>query len=159
MAALKHQLADRGIFAAILESEALRKVLTPQPCYDEAERQKFYGQMVFIGTLLVQHGVPVIFDATANRRSYREQARSQIRRFIEVFVDCPLETCIARDPKGIYRTVPSNVPGLHSIYEPPMQPDVIVQGDQEAPDAAARRIIAKLAALRYVAETPRPVQT
>jgi hypothetical protein len=70
---------------------------------------------------LVEHGVPVIFDATANRRSYRE-------RFLEVYVDCPLEVCIARDPKGIYRNArqgaAGNVPGLQTAYEPPEDPDV-----------------------------------
>lgn len=158
-AALKNQLADRGIDVAVLESDVLRRVLTPQPHYDEAERDRFYSQMVFIGTLLTQHGVPVIFDATANRRQYREQARSQISRFIEVFVDCPLETCIARDPKGIYRKALTNVPGLHSIYEPPEQPDVIVRGDQQNPDAAAGRVVAKLAELKYLDVRAEPAQT
>ena len=67
-------------------------------------RDTFYRQMAYVGSLLVEHGVPVIFDATANRRAYRERARRQIGRFIEVYVDVPLETCMARDPKGIYRS-------------------------------------------------------
>ena len=53
-------------------------IFTPRPRYDEEEREAFYRQMVYIGALLTQHGVPVIFDATANRRRYRDQARQQI---------------------------------------------------------------------------------
>lgn len=116
VAALKTQLADRGIDAAVLESDVLRAILTVKPHYDEQEREAFYRQMVYIGTLLAQHGVPVIFDATANRRAYRDQARSQIPRFLEVYVNSPLEICIARDPKGIYRKAredeAGSVPGL-----------------------------------------------
>ena len=101
--ALKTQLAERGIEVAVLESDVLRRNFTVQPHYDKQDRETFYRQMVYIGALLTQHGVPVIFDATANRRVYRDHARNQIRRFIEVYVNTPLEVCMARDPKGIYR--------------------------------------------------------
>jgi adenylylsulfate kinase len=139
---------------AVLESDVLRQILTPQPRYDEQEREAFYRQMVYIGALLTRHGVPVIFDATANRRRYRDMARDQIPRFMEVYVDCPLAICIARDPKGIYRKASANsantVPGLQSAYEPPEKPDVVVRGDQELPDAAAHRVMLKLAEQGYL---------
>jgi adenylylsulfate kinase len=153
VAALKTQLTDRGIDAAVLESDVLRRILTVQPHYDDQEREAFYRQMVYIGTLLVQHGVPVIFDATANRRAYREQARSQIPRFLEVYVNCPLEICIARDPKGIYRKAregdAESVPGLQSNYEPPENPDLVVDGSRELAETAARRVVLKLAEKGY----------
>lgn len=148
VAALKTQLADRGIDVAVLESDVLRRILTVQPHYDEPEREAFYRQMVYIGTLLAQHGVPVIFDATANRRAYRDQARIQIPRFLEVYVNSPLKICIARDPKGIYRKArdgeAKSVPGLQSIYEPPENPDVVVDGSRELAETAARRVVLKL---------------
>jgi adenylylsulfate kinase len=154
VAALKTQLAYRGIDVAVLESDVLRQILTVHPHYDEEEREAFYRQMVYIGALLAQHGVPVIFDATANRRAYREQARSQIPRFLEVYVNSPLEVCIARDPKGIYRKAregkAESVPGLQSIYEPPENPDVVVDGSRELAEAAARRIVLNLAEKAYV---------
>jgi adenylylsulfate kinase len=153
VAALKAQLADRGIDAAVLESDVLRQIFTVQPRYNDQEREAFYRQMVYVGTLLTQHGVPVIFDATANRRRYRDQAREQIPRFLEVYVDCPLETCIARDPKGIYRQAregqADTVPGLQSTYEPPEKPELVVDGDRETPEGAARRVIMKLAEKGY----------
>jgi adenylylsulfate kinase len=151
---LKTQLAHHGIDAAVLESDVLRQVLTPRPRYDEEERESFYRQIVYIGTLLIQHGVPVIFDATANRRRYREEARQQIRRFLEVYVECPLETCIARDPKGIYSKAvageATSVPGLQSVYEPPERPDIVVHSDRETTEAAAGRVIRKLAEKGYI---------
>src|SRR5438045_2256200 len=79
---LKTMLAERGVDAAVLESDELRQVLTPYPRYSEEERLLFYSQMVYIGALLTRHGVPVIFDATAHRRVYRDNARQQIGSFL-----------------------------------------------------------------------------
>ena len=121
--ALKGELSARSVEAAILESDELRRVLTPKPRYDEEERDTFYGAMVHIGLLLLRHGVPVIFDATANRRRYRDRARGLIPRFYEVYVDTPLEVCRSRDPKGLYRAAPGSLPGLQAPYEPPLHPE------------------------------------
>lgn len=153
-AALKSQLAERGIDVAVLASDSLRKILTPHPRYDEAERDKFYRQMAYIGTLLVEHGVPVIFDATANLRIYRSRAREQIRNFLEIYVDSAVSVCVARDPKGIYRQAQAGstatVPGVQALYEPPEAPDLIVHGDRETPEAAARRVVVRLADKGYI---------
>ena len=151
--ALVRELASRGVDVAVLESDALRQVLTPHPTYADEERDTFYGSMVYIGSLLVTHGVPVIFDATANRRAYRADARSRIERFIEVYVDCPLDVCVARDPKGIYRRArsgeASTVPGAQAAYEPPEHPEVVVSGSGDTRHAA-RAIIGALEARGYV---------
>lgn len=152
--ALEALLAARGVDVAVLESDALRQVFTPRPRYDDEERDHFYQQMVFVGRLLIEHGVPVIFDATANRRAYRDRAREQIPQFLEVYVATSLHTCIARDPKGIYRKGheggASTVPGIQAVYEPPERPDLVVDGDQEEPQAAARRILSALSERTYL---------
>lgn len=138
----------------MLESDALRQIFTPHPRYDEEERDTFYRQMAYVGALLTQHGVPVIVDATANRRIYRERARQQIPKFLEVYVDCPLAVCMERDPKGIYRKAKQggadSVPGLQAEYEPPEKPDLVVSGNRETPDAAAERVVAELVKRGYI---------
>lgn len=152
--ALKAQLAGRGVNPAVLESDALRRILFDEPRYGPQERDAFYRLLAYIGALLIEHGVPVIFDATANRREYRDRARRRIPRFLEVYVECPLETCMARDPKGIYREgregKAADVPGIQAVYEPPEAPDVLVRGDTESPDAAAARTVAKLSEKGYL---------
>lgn len=153
-AKLVRQLLNRGVDVALLESDELRKILTPHPRYDPDERDMFYRQMVYIGVLLTQHGIAVIFDATANRRVYRDWARQQIPKFVEAYVDCPLATCIARDPKGIYRRASEGkaetVPGLQAAYEAPEKPEIILHGDRDAPEDEALRVVAKLMELSYV---------
>jgi len=153
-ASLRAQLRARGVDVAVLESDKLRKTFTPNPRYDEEERDTFYQQLADVGVLLTAQGVPVIFDATANRRSYRDRARRQIPRFLEVFVDCPIETCMARDPKGIYRhahgRTAATVPGLQSPYEPPEKPDLVLHCEDGSPDGAASRVIALLIEKGYI---------
>ena len=152
--ALAKELAAHGVDSEVLESDTLRRILTPRAVYTEEERDIFYAAMVYVGKLLVEHGVPVIFDATANRREFRDRARQQIPQFLEVYVDCPLAVCMGRDPKGIYRKAQqgqtNTVPGLQARYEPPEMPDLVVQGDKEPPESAAARVVAILAERQFV---------
>jgi adenylylsulfate kinase len=147
-AALAQELTRLGVQFVVLESDALRKLLPAASTYDERDREYFYGSLAFIGEVLTQHGISVIFDATANRRAYRDRARQRISRFAEVFVDCPLDVCIKRDPKGIYRLAregkASHVPGLQETYEPPEKPEVVIRGDQSDPQQAAQHIVDSL---------------
>ena len=76
-------LHKRGVHAAHLESDVLRTQITPFPRYDEAERELFYAAMVELGAFLCGKNVPVVFDATGNRRAYRDAARSRIARFAD----------------------------------------------------------------------------
>jgi adenylylsulfate kinase len=151
---LRTQLADAGIDPAVLESDVLRPIFTPQAGYQAEDRDAFYRQLAYVGSLLTRHGVPVIFDATAQKRSYRDHARAEIPKFLEVYIECPLATCMARDPKGIYRKASegraSTVPGLQTPYEPPESPDFTVR-DQETPEEAATRIVAELRQRRFIA--------
>src|SRR3989304_5627505 len=76
VAALTPQLEGLGCSVEVLESDAVRRVLTPMPTYSQAERDLFYRALAFMGARLVAHGVTVIFDATASRRTYRAFART-----------------------------------------------------------------------------------
>ncbi len=121
---LTAQFKTLGSPVEVLESDVVRRILTPQSTYDQAERDLFYRALAFTGAKLVSHGVTVIFDATANKRAYRDFARSLIPKFIEVAVECPLELAMQRDYKGTYqrglRGESSSVPGLQDPYEAPI---------------------------------------
>lgn len=127
VAELKPKLEEFGS-VEVLESDVVRRIVTPHPTYGDAERDQFYRSLALMGAKLVSHGVTVIFDATANRRAYRDFARSLIPRFIEVAVECPLELAMKRDYKGTYRRgqrgESSTVPGLQDPYEAPLNPEV-----------------------------------
>jgi len=145
VSALKPQLEAMGLAVEVLESDEVRRVITPTPTYSEAERDLFYRALAFTGQKLVAHGVTVVFDATASRQIYRDFARSVISRFIEVSVECPLATCMERDRKGTYlkgqRGESLTVPGLQSPYEAPINPDLRIDSTTTPSGDAAGQIV------------------
>ena len=145
VSALKPQLEELGLTVEVLESDEVRRIITPTPTYSEAERDLFYRALVFTGEKLLAHGVTVVFDATASRRVYRDFARSMIPRFIEVSVECPLATCMARDKKGTYLKGQLGdsltVPGLQEPYEAPLQPDLTIDTTKVPAKEAAEMIL------------------
>ncbi len=120
-------------------------MLTPNPTYTPEERENFYNALVYIGVLLTQNGVNVIFDATANRRRWRRAARGLIENFFQVYIRCPLEVCRERDLKGIYRKAATgeatHVPGVQEEYEEPWHADVELDCLRDTPEASAEKII------------------
>lgn len=150
---LVRKMKKKGLSLVVLESDRMRTILTPDATYGEEERDRFYENLVLIGDLIVKNGVNVIFDATANKRAYRERARSLIPRFIEVYVQCPLEVCISRDPKGIYQSAKkgktTTVPGLQSPYEPPLKAEVLLDC-RNPPETSVVLILDKLKQLLYI---------
>ncbi len=151
--ALQEKLQEHNIQAQILSSDALRKAVTPQPDYTEAERDMFYSALVLVARHLTERSINVIIDATGNRRRYREDARRKIPRFIEAYLRCSLEVCIEREskrgktfqaPKGIYKRalkgVAPTVPGIGAPYEEPLHPEVTVDSERLSPEECAQKI-------------------
>ena len=150
-AVLSGRLRHLELPVVVLESDSMRRILTPQPSYLPEERERFYDMLSAISIKIASDGINVIIDATASRRSYRDRVRVRIPRFVEVYVECPLETCIQRDPKGIYRHAgrAGTVPGLHEPYEPPKSPDLVLRCEI-SPEANADIILDKLHQLLYI---------
>jgi adenylylsulfate kinase-like enzyme len=100
VAALIPKLEGLGRPIEVLESDAVRRVLTPSPTYSPMERDLFYRALAFVGARLAAHGVTVVFDATANKRAYRDFARTLIPQFIEVAVGMSVGTLHAARLQG-----------------------------------------------------------
>ena len=144
--AVAARLHADGEDVTVLELDVIRRVLTPAPTYGDAEREAVYQALVYIGATLVEAGFPVIFDATAHRRAWRDLARATIANFAEVQLRCPLDVCRQREaarprgaaPAGIYAgaTQPgARVPGVNVEYEFASSPELTV--DTVASDVAA----------------------
>lgn len=128
--------------------------MTPKPTYSLEERDIVYATLVYIAELLTKNGINVIIDATGNLRRYRESAREKISNFIEVYLRCPLEVCIAREskrkrmygaPTKIYEKAfegkAPTVPGIGQPYEEPLNPEVIIDTSMLTPEQAAEKIL------------------
>jgi adenylylsulfate kinase len=146
--ALSHFLLERGISVQVLDSDDLRRRLTPHPTYSSAERDWFYDVVIFLIGLLTDNGVNVMIAATAPRRAYRDAARSRINRFAEVYVDCSPEVCRKRDPKGLWKSADKGeitlLPGVGTSYEPPESPEVRVDTTCLSIEESAYRILQQL---------------
>ncbi|HMH52081.1 MAG TPA: adenylyl-sulfate kinase [Candidatus Acidoferrum sp.] len=145
-------LRARGVPVKILELDALRKILTPTPTYSDHEREAVYRLLAFMAATLAAAGVPVIVDATAHRRRWREFARELIPRFAEVQLECPLAVAREREaarapgnaPPAIYARAGSagaTVPGVDRDYERALQPELIIGTTAESVAAGADQII------------------
>ncbi|MGZ9159401.1 MAG: adenylyl-sulfate kinase [Nitrospira sp.] len=152
VARLTPKLQALGIEAEVLESDAVRRILTPSPTYSIEERDLFYRSLAFMGSRLLAHGVNVIFDATASRRAYREFAKTLMPQLLEVSIECPLEVCMQRDKKGTYRRglegKSATVPGLQEPYEAPLSPDLAIDTTVVSSEAAAGQILALICSRR-----------
>lgn len=146
-------LDARGIApVTVLELDEIRKFITPQPTYSDEERDIVYAALVYMAKLLVDCGIPVIIDATANRRKYRERARDAIPNFAEVYVTCPLDICMKREagrkakhaPAGIYKkagTKGATVPGVNVAYEETLNPEVVVESKRMSVKKCAEKVV------------------
>jgi adenylylsulfate kinase len=146
--ALKERVGD----VVILNMDELRGIVTPEPSYSDSERDYVYRAIVYTAKKLHEAGHNVIIDATGNRRRWRELARSIIPEFFEVYLKCPVETCIKRErqriethgaPKDIYKKAEAGwpVPGKTVPYEEPVKPELIIHTDRDHPDETVKRII------------------
>lgn len=156
--ALGHLLLDRGIMVQVLDSDSLRRKITPHPTYSPEERDFFYGVVVSLAGFLTDGGINVLIAATASRRAYRQAARERIARFAEIYVDCPPPVCRARDPKGLWaradRGEITTLPGVGVPYEVPDSPEVRVDTARCSAEEAARQILGQLDERGFFAVDP-----
>lgn len=154
---LMKKMRSLGIHAQTVSIDMIRKYATPQPAYTAEERVAVYGALVFTAKMLTENGVNVVIDATGNRRRFRAQARKAIPRFIEAYLECPLEVCMRREaerkdthlaPSGIYVRAKegrsSTVPGIGVPYENPISPEVKIDSSKLSAEEAAQRILMTL---------------
>jgi adenylylsulfate kinase len=152
---VKAILSENKIDAKILQLDEIRKVITPNPRYTEEERDIVYASLAYMAKLLYESGVNVIVDATANKRHYRDLARSLVPNFAEVHIRAPIDVCMTRErerkaqfaPKDIYKKAAQEralVPGVNVSYEEPLAPEIDVDTTAMSPEQSARFIAEKI---------------
>lgn len=154
LARLVQQALDEiGLAAVILDGDEIRQRLSKDLGFSKEGREENIRRIAYVAKLLTRIGGIAIVAAISPYRESRDRARMEIGDFVEVFVDCPLPVCMQRDVKGLYlkanRGEIQNFTGISDPYEPPADPDIIVRTDQESPEASLKKILAKLAELRY----------
>ncbi|MCO5367629.1 MULTISPECIES: adenylyl-sulfate kinase [Pseudomonas] len=128
--ALERTLLDLGRLAYALDGDNVRQGLCRDLGFSPADRSENIRRIAEVAQLMNDAGLIVIASFISPYREDREMARSIIgrHRFVEVFVSTPLETCVSRDPKGLYRKAKAgelkDFTGVSSPYEQPLDADL-----------------------------------
>lgn len=145
---LRRLRAD-GIDAIHLDGDSLRSGLCSDLGFSAEDRMENVRRAAEVAKLMAAQGRPVICSLISPLRAHRERARSILgEAFVEVFVHCPIEECIRRDPKGLYaRALSGAIPGFTGIgapYEEPVAADLVLETDRLDPEACVERLVATL---------------
>jgi adenylylsulfate kinase len=152
---LHNRLALAGRRAELIDADDPAEILTKGLGPTKDDRDTAVRRVGHVAKLLSRNGAVAVCAALSPYREPRETLRREARRFVEVFVDCPMETLLHRDP--IYKKAMAgevkNVPGIDDPYEPPTHAEITIHSDQEKVEAAAARIFQALVDLKYVGPT------
>lgn len=143
--ALAARLRDERRRVEVLDGDEVRENLSQGLGFSRADRDTNIRRIAFVASLLTRNGVTVITAAISPYADARAQARNAIGRFVEVYVKASLETCIARDPKGLYQKAIAGLivafTGISDPYEPPPSPDLEIDTERESVQGAVDRIL------------------
>jgi adenylylsulfate kinase len=147
-------LKDRGIRYERLDGDELREHITSDLGFSKQDRIKNIQRVAFVAELLSRNGVIVLASFITPYEEMRNHCRRNITSYLEVYVKCPLEECIRRDVKGLYKKALggeiSQFTGVSDPFEEPGQADLIVETEHESVEESANKIILELESRGYI---------
>ena len=160
-------LGTRGIRAVLLDFAAVHREIVPEPHGSEVEHEIVHRALVLMAKALSDAEVPVVMDATAPRRAWRNLARGTIARFAEVQLVCPPEVCGARERAARWgllaegaqpRPAPPAAapPEIVAAYEYSLRPDLTIPTDLKAAWTALDEVLRLALALERRVRPPAP---
>lgn len=144
--ALEHRLHADGIHTYLLDGDNIRHGLNRDLGFSPADRTENIRRIAEVARLFVDAGTIVLTAFISPYRADRELARALVAEgeFLEVFVDCALETCEERDPKGLYQKARAGqIPeftGISAPYEAPESAEIIVPSDRQSIEESVEQI-------------------
>lgn len=147
---VERRLAEAGHHTYSLDGDNVRHGLNRDLGFTEGDRVENIRRIGEVARLFVDAGLIVTCSFISPFRAERRMVRELMEagEFIEVFVDAPLELCIERDPKGLYRKAKagkiSNFTGFDSPYEPPEAPELRIDTGAMSAEESADMVIALL---------------
>ncbi len=154
---LEEELRRRGLKVERLDGDIVRQGLTRDLGFSKEDRDKNIERVTFVAKLLTRNGVAVLCSFISPYRDVRARSRQEIGNFVEVYCYAPLETLIERDVKGLYKkAIAGEIPnftGISDPYEPPENPEVMIDSSQETEEESLAKIVRKLEELGYLSPT------
>ena len=150
------ELRARGRKVEVLDGDVVRQNLSKGLGFSKEDRDTNIRRIGFVCNLLSRNGVVAIAAAISPYRAVRDEVRvsQDTGRFVEVFLDCPIELLMKRDVKGLYQKAftgkVENFTGVSDPYEPPENPEIVLHTDQETEEQSLAKIVAWLKERGYV---------
>ena len=140
-------LQEFGRQVTLLDGDVVRHNLSRGLGFSKEDRDLNIRRIGFVASEIVKHQGTVICAAVSPYRATRNEVRNTVGsdRFIEVFVDTPIEECERRDAKGMYskarRGELKNFTGIDDPYEAPVQPEVVLDTMNNSAEENARAVV------------------
>jgi len=145
---LARRLLRRGRRVEVLDGDLIRQSLSYGLGFNREDRDRNILRVAFVANLLARNDVIVIVAVVSPYRAARDEARRVLQRFVEVYVECPLNECERRDVKGMYKRARSGelrgFTGVDDPYEAPLDAELTVATNLQSSDESAARVEAAL---------------
>ena len=153
---LETELARRGVAVELLDGDEIRKHFSAGVGFSKEDRSNHLKRVAYLCHLLTKHGVVVLASFVSPYRENRDYARALIGNgevvtngtFVEVYVNCPVEVCIQRDVKGMYKKALAGeiqqFTGVSDPYEEPPAPELVIHSNREPVETSVSRCLAYL---------------
>lgn len=153
--ALVERLAEFGRDVSLLDGDEIRTHLSKGLGFSKEDRDANINRVGYVAGLVAQHGGTTLCSVISPYRATRDNARQSSKgNFVEVYCDTPIEVCEQRDVKGLYAKARAGeikgFTGVDDPYEPPLNPEVVLDTSKLSVQECADRIIDKLIELGYI---------
>ncbi len=154
--ALEEALYERGVRTFILDGDNVRHGLNKNLGFSPEDRKENIRRLGEVSRLFNEAGIITLTAFISPYREDRQSARDLAAdgSFIEVFVDCPVDVCEQRDPKGAYKKAREGIikefTGISAPYEEPERPEIHLRTDQLSVDQSVQTVLDYLEARNYI---------
>jgi len=142
------EIRNRGIKAGVIDGDMVRDRLGGDLGFTDHDRAIQAERLTFIAELLSKNEVVAVVAAVSPLKRAREEARSKLGDFVEVYLKCTAEVCAGREEKKLYEKAASgeitSLAGVDLEYEEPDAAEVVCDTTELDPEEAAQKIVKKL---------------
>jgi adenylyl-sulfate kinase len=144
---VERELRERGRKVEVLDGDVVRTNLSKGLGFSKEDRDTNIRRIAFVADLLSRNGVVAITAAISPYREIRDEARRMHgERFVEIFVKASVDECARRDVKGLYEKAfkgeIKEFTGVSDPYEPPVDPEIVVDTENETVEESAGKVLA-----------------
>lgn len=153
---LAKALFQKGIHTYVLDGDNIRHGLNKDLSFSDEDRKENIRRIGEVSKLFVDSGQVVITAFISPFQEDRDQVRELVdeNEFVEVYIECPIDVCEERDPKGLYQKARSGeikgFTGIDAPYEPPVNPEITLNTAHKSVDECVKALITFLEKKKWV---------